>query len=144
MLIFDTFSLIYLDSPNLIANNNFFFFFNGSWWDFRLISLFLFSVCCGSNNKFSSIFIEPFNITLIFLTFFLTVCNTSASSSRKMLDFAHHLIAPCRLVQSISKILLSSVVSTTHVLFQRVINVTLIKSSMAFFIFHSLLVWSVV
>ena len=80
------FSLIYLDSANLFVNG-FFFFLNGSWWDFRLIFLFLFSVWCDSNNKFSAVFIEPFNIALISSTFSLTVCHTFASSSTRNVRF---------------------------------------------------------
>ena len=86
ILIFDAFSLIYLDSPNLFVNG-FFFFLSGSWWSFRLIFIFLFSVCCGSKSKFSSVFIEPFNIALISSSFSLTVCNTSTLSSTRNVRF---------------------------------------------------------
>ena len=41
---------------------------------------------------------------------------------KEMLDFAHHLIAPYRLVQLISNLILSSVVPPIHVLFQRVLQ----------------------
>ena len=114
ILMANAFSFIYLEARNFFVND-FFFFLNGSWWDFRLFFFILFSVCCGCNNKFSSVFIEPFNIVLISSSCSLSVWKTfNLSSTRNAFeerfckkDFAHHLIVPNRLVRLISKLFLS-------------------------------------
>ena len=81
------FSKLFIFRLSELFRKRFFFFLNGSWWDFRLIFLFLFSVCWGSNKIFSSFFIEPYNIVLIAPSFSLTVCNTSDSVSTRYVRF---------------------------------------------------------